>query len=188
MVADMEVNMGAELVVDMEVDIEQLLSFASLFKMGKKRKWVPRWFSPGSCLWRVFGREMFLEWSFDDQSVSEMSQFMKNHANFYYSSTVWYVVVFVCIRSNVIFPWKAGIGKQFFVISSQFSHMLPDSAKTISTAILCGKGTGNWNLPNTYFEDHIGKKTRTFDNVFSFSRIHWSHSRKVPWAHLVIKT
>ena len=42
MVADMEVNMGAELVVDMEVDIEQLLSFASLLKMGKKRKWVPR--------------------------------------------------------------------------------------------------------------------------------------------------
>ena len=150
----MEVNMGAELVVDMEVDIEQLLSFASLLKMGKKRKWVPRWFSPGSCLWRVFGREMFLEWSFDDQSVSEMSQFMKNHANFYYSSTVWYVVVFVCIRSNVIFPWKAGIGKQFFVISSQFSHMLPASAKTISTAILCGKG--EWNLK---FTKHIFRRS-----------------------------
>ena len=42
-------------------------------------------------------------------------------------------VVFVCIRINVVFSRKAGIGKQFFVISAQFSHMLlPSSGKTIS--------------------------------------------------------
>ena len=56
MVADMEVNMVADLVADMDMDIEQLLSFASLLNMGKKRKWFPRWFSPG--FWRVFRREM----------------------------------------------------------------------------------------------------------------------------------